>query len=50
MSQFRVKAAGGESSDEAAVGSDGGADRWAAVSVGIAQAVAAPKKTIPIIP
>ena len=36
--------------DAAAVGSDGGADRWAAASVEIAQAVAAPKKTIPISP
>ncbi len=36
--------------DAAAVGSDGGADRWAAASVGIAQVVAAPKKTIPIFP
>ncbi len=36
--------------DPAAVRSDGGADRWAAASVGIAQAAAAPKKTIPISP
>ena len=35
---------------EAAVRSDAGSDRWAAASVGIAQAAAAPKKTIPISP
>ena len=34
--------------DAAAVRSDGGADRWAAASDGIAQAAAAPKKSIPI--
>ncbi len=43
-------AAGRESSDAAVVRSDGGADRCAAASVGIAQAAAAPKKTIPISP
>ena len=36
--------------DAAAVRSDGGADRWAAASDGIAQAAAAPKKSIPISP
>ena len=41
---------GREPSDAAAVRSDAGADRWAAASVGIAQAAAAPKKTIPISP
>ncbi len=41
---------GREPSDAASVGSDGGADRGAAASVGIAQAAAAPKKTIPISP
>ena len=41
---------GREPSDETFICQHTGADRWAVASVGIAQAAAAPKKTIPISP
>ncbi len=41
---------GREPSDVVAVRSDGGAHRWAAASVGIAQAATALKDTIPLSP
>ena len=45
-----VAIAGREPFDETFICQHAGADRWTVASVGTAQAVAAPKKTIPISP